>query len=93
MKHSGENLALLERQMSELQLAIKECSVDEQLKYERSQAEKKKRMLHEMELADREEELKHKEQQEQDKQKTRFDRKMKKLHEEMARKEKAPFFS
>ena len=41
MEQSGESVGLLERQMSEIQQAIQDCSVDEQIKYEREKMAKK----------------------------------------------------
>ena len=41
MEQSGESVGLLERQMSEIQAAIQDCSVDEQIKYERDKMAKK----------------------------------------------------
>ena len=41
MEQSGESVGLLERQMSEIQQAIQDCSVDEQIKYERDKMAKK----------------------------------------------------
>lgn len=87
MSHSGDSLGLLERQMSQLHLAIKDCSVDEQLKYEKEQAKNKKRMIYAMEKSEREEELKRLEKLATDKQQDRFDRKMQRLQDEMSAKD------
>merc|ERR1712083_768261 len=58
-----------ERQMSQVQMAIKECSVDEQIKYEKSKAKRRKRADFDQQMVDREEEMKEREKNEQRKQK------------------------
>ena len=77
--HTGEYLDLLERQMSELQKEIDAYSSAEQSEFEKSSALRKKRLIHEMEMADREQEVKDKGQLEEERQKERLEKKRRKV--------------
>jgi len=89
VKHSSDYLGLLERQMSQVQMAIKECSVDEQIKYEKSKAKRRKRADFDQQMVDREEEMKEREKNEQTKQQRRLERRKQKLLNEAKRQEQS----
>ena len=73
--------------MSQVQTAIKECSVEEQIKYEKSKAKRRKRADFDQQMVDREEEMKEREKTEQSKQQRRLERRKQKLLEEAKRQE------
>jgi hypothetical protein len=54
---SGDHVGMLERQMSELHFAISNCTVDNQIKFETDQLNKKEKMMFELEKSKRQEDL------------------------------------
>ena len=86
--HTGEYLDLLERQMSELQREIAAYSSTEQSEFEKNAALRKKRMIHEMEMADRQQEIENEQLILEKKQQERLEKKRRKALESMSRKQK-----